>query len=359
MMIYKNVHCLDFASLYPNIIRQCNLSPEFKYPIKYNNDSDLNLVIPKTEFVEEPIGLLPQMATVLLNLRKEYRSKGMEAEQLACKIAVNSMYGVLSQKSAKFILGGTHIASTVTYTGRTILHNLVKLLPKYDIKVIYGKTDSIFVITDEDYTKEDILNIAQNVTDEIVEKITGFKNKYIKFDYEEYLDIMLLLNKNNYVKVYEDGNKKLKGASFFNSKSSDYEVDVTNFLIDKIIKTNNLKESFLKHEAMIFLTDCIKNKHLDYFAINHKPRENKINIFDSVDYMLDNDINIEYGFNHRAVICDYDGNDSGVLVYPQDFIIKEDYRVSRRWLEKQTLNIINKFDLKPDNLQSNLDKYFI
>lgn len=357
MQMYKNVHCLDFASLYPNIIRQCNLSPEFQYKIHFNNDLDKNLVIPKTEFVEEPVGLLPQMATVLLNLRKKYRSKGMEAEQLACKIAVNSMYGVLSQKSGKFILGGTHIASTVTNTGRTILQNLVKLLPRENIIVVYGKTDSIFVITFEDYTKEDILNIAQNITDEIVLNITGFTNKYIKFDYEEFIKTMLVLNKNNYVKVYEDG-RKLKGASFFNSKSSNYEIDVTNYLISEMIETENLKENYLKHKAMLFLTDCIKNKDLDYFAINHKPRQNKINIFDSIEYMEEKNINIEYGFNHRAVICDYDGNDAGVLVYPQDFKIEEKFNVSRKWLEKQTLNIIKKFDLLEDTKQVKLDNFF-
>lgn len=357
MQMYKNVHCLDFASLYPNIIRQCNLSPEFQYKIHFDNDVNKNLVIPKNEFKNDYRGMLSEMATVLLDLRKEYRSKGMESEQLACKIAVNSMYGVLSQKTAKFILGGTHIASTVTYIGRTILHNLVDLLPKENITVVYGKTDSIFVITNEDYTKEDILNIAQNITNKIVEEITGFKNKYIKFDYEEFIKIMLILNKNNYVKVYEDG-RKLKGASFFNSKSSNYEIDVTNYLISEMIETENLKENYLKHKAMLFLTDCIKNKDLDYFAINHKPRQNKINIFDSVEYMEENNINIEYGFNHRAVICSYNGNPHGVLVYPQDFIIKEDYHVSRKWLEKQTLNIIKKFDLSEDTKQVKLDSFF-
>ena len=37
MQMYENVHCLDFSSLYPNIIRQCNLSPEFEYGVYQTN----------------------------------------------------------------------------------------------------------------------------------------------------------------------------------------------------------------------------------------------------------------------------------------------------------------------------------
>lgn len=353
MQIYENVHCLDFSSLYPNIIRQCNLSPEFKYSVNYTNDDNTNLVIPKNEFKQNH-AILPDIVTELIEMRKDYRSKGMEAEQLACKIAVNSLYGVLSQRTSKFVLGGTHIASTVTYMGRTILQNLVKRLPVKDLKVIYGKTDSIFVVSDVYENKDEILNIAQNEVNEIVKELTGFDNNFIIFDYEEFMKKMVLLNKNNYVKIYEDDSRKYKGASFSNSKSSDYELDVVEYLISEIIN-GTIYEEDLYTLVNDFLIEKMKTKDIDYFAIKHKPRQNKINKFDQVEFMIENDINIEYGFNHNAVICNYDGNKEGVIVYPLGYELPELYKPNRRWLKKTNKNIIKKMDLPTRQKQSSLD----
>ena len=53
MMIYENVHVLDFSSLYPNLIRQMRLSPENEYSVNFNQDTNINLVIDKKEFNKE------------------------------------------------------------------------------------------------------------------------------------------------------------------------------------------------------------------------------------------------------------------------------------------------------------------
>lgn len=357
LQLFKDVHCLDFSALYPNIIRQANLSPEFEYSVNYDANKDDNLVIKSKEFNYSKTGILPQLATKLINLRKDYRSKGMEAEQLACKIAVNSMYGVLSQNTAKYVLGGTHLASTVTYIGRTILHNLVKELPKEDLTVIYGKTDSIFVITKEPMNEEEVLKIGQEATNKIVEKLTRRENKYIIFDYEEHLTHMALVNKNNYVKFYEDGSKKMKGGTFWSSKSSEYELDVMEYLLSEIVSNETFYRNDIQLKAKDFLIKKMKTEDIDYFAIKHKPRESIINKFDNVDYMISKDINIEYGYNHNAVICNYDGNKEGVLVYPLGYEIEDKYKPNRRWLESINRRIINKLTLPEKQKQISLDRW--
>ena len=356
MQIYENVHCLDFSSLYPNIIRQCNLSPEFEYSVNYTDDDNTNLVIHSDEFHDDH-AILPDIVTGLIEMRKDYRSKGMESEQLACKIAVNSLYGVLSQRTSKYILGGTHIASTVTFMGRSTLQNLVKRLPSKKLKVVYGKTDSIFVVSDAFEDKDEILKIAQETTNEIIEELTGFKNKFITFDYEEFIEKMVLLNKNNYVKIYDNDVRKYKGASFSNTKSSDYELDVMEFLIGEIIN-GTIYEEDLTELLDDFLKEKMQTKGIDYFAIRHKPRQVKINKFDQVEFMIENDINIEYGFNHNAVICNYDGNEEGVIVYPLGYELPKIYRPNRRWLKKLNKKIISKLDLPQRQKQSNLDLWF-
>lgn len=354
MKIYNSVHVLDFASLYPNLIRQMRLSPENNYSDNYTDDLNTNLVISKEEFNPEH-GILDSYLTELLDLRKEYRNKGMEAEQLAVKIIVNSVYGLLSQKTAKFVLGGTNIASTVTYTGRTILQRLVKELPTNDIKVVYGKTDSIFVIANK--PKSVVLDIAQSLVDRIVKELTGFDNDYIKFDYEEYLEKFLVINKNNYIKVYKDG-RKVKGASLFNTKMSQFDIDVTNHILDKIIDGTVYYKKDVSKLAFDYLNSKINEEGIDYFAIKHKPRKIPINKWDNVEYMIRNDMDIEYGFYHNALIAHGVNNKDGVLVYPIGHDVTGNYHVDRRWLEKNLTKLINKLELKEQNFQSNLDKFF-
>lgn len=357
LQVFSNVHCLDFSALYPSIIQQCNLSPEFEYPINYTTNEETNLVIGKENFRYDKEGFLTKLVKELKDLRKDYRSKGMESEQLACKIVVNSLYGVLSQNTAKYILGGTHLASTVTYIGRTILHSLVERLPSKNITVIYGKTDSIFVISEVIKDKDEILKIAQEETNKIVEEITGRENKFIIFDYEEYMEKMVLINRNNYVKIYTDGSKKTKGGTFKTTKSSTYEIDIMDFLINEIVKDDKFNKEDISKKGLDFLFDKYNTEDIDYFAIKHKPRLEKINKFDNVDYMINKDINIEYGFNHNAVICNYDGNKEGVLVYPLGYKIEDKYKPNRKWLESLNKRIINKLDLPDKQKQSSLDKW--
>lgn len=358
LQVFDKVHCLDFSALYPNIIRQFNLSPEFEYPINYTSNEETNLVIKKEDFVYEETGVLTNIVSQLIDMRKDYRSRGMESEQLATKIAVNSLYGVLSQHHAKYVLGGTHLASTVTYMGRTILHNLVDRLPKHGLTVIYGKTDSIFVISEEIDDGEKVLEIGQKVTDEIVKELSGRDNQFIKFDYEEYLSKMILVNKNNYVKIYTDNSIKTKGATFYSTSSSDYEVDVMNFLIREIISDKNFNKESLIEKSNEFLEQQRKKEDIDYFAIKHKPRMEKINKFDSVEYMLNKDMNIEYGFNHNAVVCNYGGNSHGIIVYPLGYKIENEYKPDRKWLRSINSRVIRKLDLPEKFKQSSLDVWF-
>lgn len=354
MKIYDNVHVLDFNSLYPNLIRQMRLSPENKYSNNYTDDPNTNLVIKKEEFNSEH-GVLDSYITELLDLRKEYRNKGMEAEQLAVKIIANSVYGLLSQKTAKFVLGGTNIASTVTWAGRTILQELVKQLPTNDITVVYGKTDSIFVLSNK--PKDTVLNIAQSRVDRIVKELTGLDNDYIKFDYEEFLNKFLIINKNNYIKVYDD-DRKVKGASLFNTKMSQFDIDVTNYILDKIIDGTVFYRKDVSKLAFDYLNDKINNEGIDYFAIKHKPRRIPVNKWDNIEYMIRKDMDIEYGFYHNAVIAHGVNNKDGVLLYPIGHEVEGNYHVDRRWLEGNLKKIINKLDLQTQDLQSNLDKFF-
>lgn len=357
MMIYENVHVLDFSSLYPNLIRQMRLSPENEYSVNFNQDTNINLVIDKKEFNEEN-GLLDSYITELLDLRREYRQKGMESEQLAVKIIANSVYGLLSQKTAKFILGGTNIAATVTWAGRTILQTLVKELPKYDMEVVYGKTDSIFVIDLKgNNSRTEVLETAQFLVNKIVKELTGFHNDYILFDYEEFLTKFLVVNKNNYVKLHSDDSRKMKGASFYNSKSSQFEVDLMNHILDNLLDGS----VFYKRDVQLLANKYMEsrlNKPLSYFAIKHKPRQLAVNKWDNCQYMREHDIDVQWGFYHNAVVANGINNPTGVLVFPLDYEPESKYTINRNWVQFTVDKVVNKLNLKDRELQTSLTNYF-
>lgn len=341
MIVYDNVKVLDFHSLYPSIICQLNLSSEFNYSNNYSDDKDNNLVINKDEFVYNKKGILSNYIKELMNLREDYKSKGLESEQLAVKIIQNSVYGILSQRTAKFVLGGTNIASTITWFGRNVLNNLVKKLKDYDIIVVYGKTDSIFVVDECGRSGGEILSICQGVTNEIVKELSGRDNEYIVFDLEDELEKVLLVNKNNYVKVYNVDDIKVKGASFFNKTYSQFQIDLTNYLINDIIVNNNVFEEHIVELGYDFLNDKLKNNSIDYFSIKHKLREDKINRYDDNSYLLDNDLSIDYGFYYNAV-----DTNKGIIVYPVNHNLNNNYVVNKKWLIEQVDKIINKFELE-------------
>lgn len=361
MKIYENVKVVDFHSLYPSIIRQLNLSVEFDYPTILTNDQETNLVIPKEYLVSSDVelGILPKYIAELMELREKYKSENKEAEQLAVKIIQNSVYGILSQRTAKFVLGDTSIAATITWFGRNVLKNLIKRLPEYNLKCIYAKTDSAFIIDiNNEKTGEEICNIAQKLTDEIVKDLCGFDNKYILFDLEDELLMDIIVNKNNYVKVYPDEHCKLKGASFFNKTYSQFQIDLTEYLLNYIIETKNVFLDDIKKVAFDFLNEKIKEENLDYFAIKHKLRELHINTYDNLEFLKKNNLSLDFGFYYNAVVVNRTHFTDNVIVYPINYDIDGDYHVNRRWLESQVDKILNKLELEDKYKRTNLDKWF-
>src|SRR5690606_29664671 len=134
-----------------------------------NEFHDDYLVIDFERVKVKDSGVLSEYITELINLRNKFKSEGLKNEEMAVKILVNSVYGVLSQATAKFILGGTYLAATTTWMGRILLKSLIRRSKQFGINIIYGKTDSIFVISpfDIDETQRILNSIVDNVVYEI------------------------------------------------------------------------------------------------------------------------------------------------------------------------------------------------
>ncbi len=159
--IYQSpVVVLDFASLYPSIIRRHNLCfttivrpgtpmPENVYKI------DVGRGVTHV-FAQDVESLLPAISTGLATERgaakaemKQYPKDSFEYQHLnlkqtALKLTGNSVYGALG-----ISVEGTPVAESVTGTGRWMIDGTVVFMEReyaaHDAKVIYGDTDSVFI----------------------------------------------------------------------------------------------------------------------------------------------------------------------------------------------------------------------
>lgn len=158
---YEDVYDLDFKSLYPNIIRSFNISPE-TYVGKEPKDNTIftpGVVIDDKRrgyaVYNKEIGIVPKEITLLLDEREKIRKeqkkvdkssvawRDLNVKQLVVKELANSIYGVIGNKYFRGF--NIDMAESITSTGQYLIKHLTELYEAKGRRVIYGDTDSIFV----------------------------------------------------------------------------------------------------------------------------------------------------------------------------------------------------------------------
>lgn len=137
--LYDNVLVLDFKSLYPSIIRTFRVDP-------------FGLVQPG----EDPVpgfegavfaregSILPELIEELWAARDAAKHRADAALSQAVKIIMNSFYGVLGATGCRFL--DSRLTSSITRRGHEILKNTGEFIEARGHPVIYGDTDSVFVL---------------------------------------------------------------------------------------------------------------------------------------------------------------------------------------------------------------------
>ena len=186
--LYTNVLVFDFKSLYPSIIRTFQIDPLGYIPERRavsaagrafdrsagsgagsavgsesgsdatvrglpgdganENADDGPIVAPNgAAFRREP-GILPAMLDDLFPRREAAKKKGDSVTSNAIKILMNSFYGVLGTPACRFY--NADIANAITGFGRELLLWSKTRIEGYGRRVLYGDTDSLFVLAGED-----------------------------------------------------------------------------------------------------------------------------------------------------------------------------------------------------------------
>ncbi|NNF79937.1 MAG: DNA polymerase II, partial [Rhizobiales bacterium] len=137
--LYDNVLVLDFKSLYPSIIRTFFIDP-------------LGLAEPGENPVPGFLGasfsrnkhILPGLIEELWQARDAAKRDGNGPLSQAIKIIMNSFYGVLGSSGCRF--HSPQLASSITRRGHEIIMQSRDKIEALGFQVIYGDTDSLFVL---------------------------------------------------------------------------------------------------------------------------------------------------------------------------------------------------------------------
>ena len=212
--IHFGVVVVDFASLYPSIIKVHNLSYETVNCVHQSCKEDPNQKVPGTThwICKVNRGLTSLLIGSLRDLRVNYykhlsknKSITPEERQLynvvsqAIKVILNASYGVMGAEI--FPLYCLPVADATAAIGRVTTTSTIERCKEIGIEVIYGDTDSLFL---------------KNPSSNKVEEISLWARTRLGVDLEidkQYRYVVFSELKKNYLGVLTDGTVDVKGLT--------------------------------------------------------------------------------------------------------------------------------------------------
>ncbi|XP_072532805.1 DNA polymerase zeta catalytic subunit isoform X2 [Salminus brasiliensis] len=241
---YSNsVVVLDFQSLYPSIVIAYNYcfstclghveslgtSDEFRFgctslrvppDLLHQLRNDITVSPNGIAFVKASVrkGVLPRMLEEILQTRlmvkgvmKSYREdkallRLLDARQLGLKLIANVTFGYTSANFSGR-MPSVEVGDSIVHKARETLERAIKLVnetKKWGARVVYGDTDSMFVLL-KGATKEQAFKIGH----EIAEAVTATNPKPVKLKFEKvYLPCVLQTKKRYVGYMYETEDQK-------------------------------------------------------------------------------------------------------------------------------------------------------
>jgi len=294
---------LDFASLYPSIMRAYNmcfstlissysLSQQLKLkwtPETHNIKDPAHPDYPEVrpvrsfnypeggtfEYVSTPrdvcfvttkkrVGILPEILEALLSerkrvkkMRKKFAENSMDyavldGRQLALKVCANSVYGFTG--AGKGYLGEKRIASSVTRVGRGMAnHTKFMCEDKYKehgLQIVYGDTDSVFAnippsMCDTNCPREELIAKVDKIGDEMGKFCTQAFLPPNDLEYEKFYYPILLKGKKRYAgHKFEPGLKPKLDVKGFECVRRDFAPIVSKTqkeILIKLCKENDIQ----------------------------------------------------------------------------------------------------------------------
>jgi DNA polymerase, archaea type len=238
--IHFGVIVVDFASLYPSIIKVHNISYETVNCIHQSCKNDLSQQIPGTThwICKEKRGLTSLLIGSLRDLRVNYykylsKNKALSSEERqlynvvsqAIKVILNASYGVMGAEI--FPLYCLPVADATAAIGRTTTTKTIEKCKEISIDVVYGDTDSLFL---------------KNPSNTQVDQISAWARSNLGVDLEidkQYRYVVFSELKKNYLGVLADGTVDVKGLTGKKSHTPPFIRNAFYNILDILSKVNS------------------------------------------------------------------------------------------------------------------------
>ena len=241
--IHFNVSVVDFASLYPSIIKVHNLSYETVNCPHDSCSQDPDQKITDTSYwtCKEKKGITSLLIGSLRDLRVNYykqlskdKTISPEERQLytvvsqAIKVILNASYGVMGAEI--FPLYCLPVADATAAIGRNIITRTIEKCRESGIAVVYGDTDSLFLREPSKGNVEEISKWAK--TNQGVDLELDKEYRYVVFNNL----------KKNYIGVLKDGTVDVKGLTGKKSHTPAFIRKTFYSMLDILGKVNTEKD---------------------------------------------------------------------------------------------------------------------
>lgn len=255
--IHFKVVVMDFASLYPSIIKIRNLSYE---TVRCPHEECKKNTIPQTNHwtCSKRNGLTSMIIGSLRDLRVNYYKSLAKKETLtdaqrqqytvvsqALKVILNASYGVMGAEI--FPLYFLPVAEATTAIGRHTILETIKKCEAAGIEVLYGDTDSLFI---------------KNPTEEQIQIVIDQAKKDHGVDLEidkTYRYCVLSNRKKNYLGVTNSGKVDAKGLTGKKSHTPPFIKKLFYDLLEILSKVETIEDfENAKKEISAKIADCGK-----------------------------------------------------------------------------------------------------
>ena len=255
--VHFDVTVMDFASLYPSIIKVKNLSYE---TVRCSHAECKKNTVPQTNHwvCSKKNGLTSVLIGSLRDLRVNYyktmtkkSSLTDEERQLftvssqALKVILNASYGVMGAEI--FPLYFLPAAEATTAVGRHIILDTIDMCEKVGINVLYGDTDSLFV-----------KNLSQDQIQKIITKAKTKHNVELEVE-KEYRYVVLSNRKKNYLGVTKNGKVDVKGLTGKKSHTPKFIKTLFFELLDILSEVKTVEEfNAAKNKVSDKIANCAR-----------------------------------------------------------------------------------------------------
>ncbi|WP_306464050.1 DNA-directed DNA polymerase I [Thermocladium modestius] len=255
--VFPNVQVLDFASLYPSIIKRWNLSyetvrcPEKEQEVnKPYPDMDHWVCMDRRGMTALLVGLLRDMRVqVYKRLAKTEQNPVLRdyynVIQAALKVFINASYGVFGAEI--FPLYCPPLAELVTALGRLSITSTLVRAMELGLSPIYGDTDSLFIFNPDKAKMEELINWVRD-------------NLGIDIELDKtYRIIAMSSRKKNYAGILSDGSLDIKGLLGKKRNTPDFAKMAFNDVLKLFAKIESIND-------VQAVTGMIQEKVKEYYA---------------------------------------------------------------------------------------------